>query len=65
MKLKEILVKNFKEAQMNGVMLFFVPAWCDYGYDITNGEVVDFLLDKFGNDDVRESGRGIFGEEKV
>lgn len=64
MKLKDILAKKFAETSANGVVLFFVPAWCDYGYDVKDRGVVNFLLDKFGEDDVRVNGRGIFGEER-
>lgn len=63
MKLKDILENKFTKAQMSGIILFFVPSYCDYWYDVKDGEVVDFLLSKFGNDDVRVSGHGIFGEE--
>lgn len=63
MKLKGILENKFTEAQISGVMLFFVPSYCDYWYDIKDREVVNFLLSEFGNDDVRVSGCGIFGEE--
>lgn len=65
MKLKDILMKKFISSQANGVTIFFVPAYADCGYDVTTKEVANFLLDKFGEDNVREYGRGIFGEEKA
>lgn len=64
MKLKEILLKKFAESSVNGITIFFVPAYADCGYDVTTKEVVNFLLDNFGEDDVRVNGRGIFGEER-
>lgn len=63
MKLKGVLMKKFADASANGVMLFFVPSWCDYGIDIKNKQEIKSLLARYREEDVRVSGRGIFGVE--